>query len=73
MKANPFYCNPAMAEDIKAGSREMNPDRRRDMLQQILTTLHQRVPAIWLVGCRDLLGLALRVGDVRGSSMGLYV
>ncbi len=71
LKANPFFCDPAMTQDIKASGAEMTPDLRRAMVQNILRALSDHVPAVWLVGYRDLLGYAPRVHDVRARSMGL--
>lgn len=44
------YCNPSINEDIKLANREMNPEKRARILQQVEITLHNDaaiVPLYW--------------------------
>ncbi len=48
-KAQPFFCAPETQPLFDAISVEMNPDRRREKLQNLMAVMHEIAPAMWLV------------------------
>lgn len=48
MRVNPFFCEPDLMDDIRASSREMDRDKRRVLLQNIMARYHDLAPAIWI-------------------------
>jgi len=48
-KAQPFFCAPESKPLFEAISVEMDPDRRRAKLHELMALMHDIAPALWLV------------------------
>ena len=46
MRINAFFCEPDLVDDIKASSREMDREKRKVLIQNIMARLHDLAPAI---------------------------
>lgn len=70
-KAQPFFCAPESRPLIDAISVEMDPQRRTQLLQDLMAMLHEIAPAIWLVTGAEFAAAARHVDGVALTSRGI--
>lgn len=63
----PYFCAPELIDDIAASDREMDEDRREDMLQDVMARLHDLVPSLPLVRYVSINALSPRVLDFQST------
>ncbi len=49
LKARPFFCDESLAEDIRAAATEIDPGRRRMLLEGVAEGMHHAAPSLLLV------------------------
>ena len=62
-----FYCDQDLVPLINAAGIEMDPNTRRSILEEVVTKLHDRAAALWLVDFSGsmIVRSDINVGDVR--------
>ncbi len=70
-KAQPFFCAPETKPLINAIAVEMNPQRRTQLLQDLMAMLHEVAPAIWLVTGTEFATAARYIDGVEITSRGI--
>ncbi len=66
--AGPYFCAPELIDDIADSDTEMDEQVRAEMLQSIMSRLHDLVPSLPLVQYVSINGLAPRILDFRGTT-----
>ena len=67
LRPNPFFCDETVTDAIKAGRSEADPEKRKQILQQIMARMKEMAPAIWLTN--TIVITASRPG-IEGIEMG---
>lgn len=71
LKANPFFCDDGVSEQIVASNQEMDPDKRADILRGIMADMQTLAPTINLIEYGSVLGYAKRIENVQIRPVGI--
>jgi peptide/nickel transport system substrate-binding protein len=71
LKSNPFFCDPATAEMIENANREMVPDRRTALLQDVMSGMRELAPTINLIEYGSVIGYSNRIANVAIRPVGV--
>ncbi len=63
-KPKPFFCDKALAEEIKAAGRILSPQARGEALDALAVRHHDIAPALFLVEQVDVIGYGPRVSGL---------
>ena len=64
-RLKPFFCDPALMDPLNQAGREMDPERRVRLLQQLAVDFHDTAPSIFLVEQDVTWGVSPRVRGFR--------
>lgn len=62
------FCNEAFEEKLQASRSEMDPEKRRELLQEAIAIFHDEAPALFLYQLSDLWGLSPNVSGLAPRS-----
>ncbi len=71
LRPQPFFCDDATTEVIRASRRESDPEKRNKILQGIMVRMKDLAPAIWLTNTVHLSASNPQVRNVRMGTGGL--
>ncbi len=71
-KPNPFFCDESVMDLINAANVEMDTDKRRALLQDVLARAHENPPSILLVPVMPTYAVSKRITALRARSHGPY-
>ena len=71
LKANPFFCDDAVSEQIVASNQEMDPEKRARILRGIMADMQTLAPTINLIEYGSVIGYAERIKNVKIRPVGI--
>ncbi len=71
LKANPFFCEPRIANRIVVSNAIMDPIERERELKGIMSEMVDLAPAIFLTGTAYVVGLSNRIENLPADGMGI--
>ena len=71
LKINPFFCDESVAALIDESNREMNPERRTLLLQQVMAEMHTLAPALNLIEYGSVIGHSASLANVQVRPVGV--
>ena len=70
LRPQPFFCDNAIAEAIRTSREELDPGKRKQILQKIMARTKELAPALWLTNTAHLSASNPRVKNVYMESDG---
>ena len=70
LRPQPFFCNNEIAEAIQTSREELDPEKRKEILQEIMARTKELAPALWLTNTVHLSASNPRVKNVYMESDG---
>ena len=67
----PFFCEPDMMDLIEESNREMDRERREQLLQNILARFHDLAPVLYLVDYSAITATSPRINTYRARANGM--
>ena len=71
LRPQPFFCDNAIADAIRISRQESDPEKRKQILQEIMVRMKESAPAIWLTSSAHLSASIPQVNNVLMVSDGL--
>ncbi|MEQ8509902.1 MAG: ABC transporter substrate-binding protein [Rhodospirillaceae bacterium] len=71
LRPKPFFCDEALADDIRLSRTQADPEIRDATLQQIMSAMRELAPAIWLTNTAQITASNPKLTNVKMGSRGL--